>query len=84
MPQRIRPTISARANGEVVAERLRKGRDGGIPWILITDAQGNELITSDGPAGNVGCPVRPREVEWFMTMLRKTVQNLGAEPLGKI
>ncbi len=32
----------------------------------------------------MGCPVLEQEVEWFMTMLRKTARNLGEEQLGKI
>ena len=60
--------------GGDVAERLRKGRiEGGIPWITILDADGNELITSDRPDGsNIGCPILPDEIEYFLTMLRKT------------
>ena len=71
-------------NGKAVADRLRVGRDGGIPWILITDSSGKELVTSDGPGGNVGCPVTKPEVEWFMTMLRKTARNLGEEQLREV
>jgi hypothetical protein len=60
------------ANGKEVSDRLRKGRSGGIPWIVILDPEGNELATSDGPQGNIGCPVKPDEVGHFMTMVEKS------------
>ena len=71
-------------NGAAVAARLRGDRKGGIPWIVITDEQGIELITSDGPEGNIGCPVKPEEVEWFGTMIRRTARNLGEAEQVKI
>jgi hypothetical protein len=65
------------AHGAEVAGRLRGERGGGIPWIVITDSAGKELVTSDSPQGNIGCPVEPHEVSWFMDMLRKTRQTLS-------
>ena len=57
-------------NGEAVARKLRGDRTGGIPWMVITDASGTELITSDDPKnGNAGCPVTESERAWFMEML---------------
>jgi len=66
-------------NGAEVAQRLRGDRTGGIPWMIVTDADGAELVTSDGPNGNVGCPVRPEECEWFLAMIDRTAQRLSTE-----
>ena len=52
--------------GKELAAELRKGQGGGIPWMVILDGEGQPLVTSDGPKGNVGCPARPHEVEFFM------------------
>ena len=71
-------------NGEAVAKRLRGDRSGGIPWMVITDEWGTELITSDGPKGNCGCPVAPHEVAWFMTMIQKTARTLTKDQVAKI
>ena len=65
-------------HGAEVASELRGERSGGIPWMLITDSSGAELVTSDGPQGNVGCPVMPHETEWFLSMLDRTRQRLSA------
>ena len=48
---------------------------------MITDEHGKELICSDGPQGNIGCPVDDHEVEWFMTMIRKTARTLDEKQL---
>lgn len=66
-------------NGKEVAKRLRHGKGGGIPWMVILDGDGKELVTGDGPQGNIGCPVQPHEVEWFGQMIAKTAKNLDAE-----
>lgn len=66
-------------HGAEVAARLRKERGGGIPWMVILDAEGKELVTSDGPEGNCGCPVTPEEVAWFLTMIRKTSRHMDAK-----
>ena len=55
--------------GADVAMRLR-GEDGGIPWSVILDADGNTLISSDGPDGNIGYPMNEGEIDYFMEMLR--------------
>ena len=56
--------------GKEVVAKLRKGKSGGIPWMVILDKNGKELITSDGPDGNVGCPVKPKERKWFTHMIK--------------
>lgn len=65
-------------NGEAVAKRLRGERGGGIPWMVVVDAAGEELLTGDGPDGNIGCPVTEAEREWFMTILGRTRQHMSA------
>jgi len=69
-------------HGETVAEKLRQGHaGGGIPWMVILDADGKELVTSDAPEGNIGCPVQPAEVSWFLQMIEKTAPDLDDEEL---
>lgn len=71
-------------HGAEVASELRGERGGGIPWMLITDSSGAELVTSDGPQGNVGCPVMPHETEWFLSMLGRTRQHLTDEEFAAL
>ncbi len=71
-------------HGKEVQERLVKGRSGGLPWLVILDAQGRELATSVGPNGNIGCPVTEEEAAWFVEMLRRSRLRLTDEDLARI
>ena len=65
-------------NGQTVADRLRSGHTaGGIPWMVILDADGKQLVTSDGPRGNIGYPSEPHEIEYFVAMLNQSRKNLS-------
>ncbi len=57
-------------HGKEVAKSLRGDRGGGIPWMVITDSTGKELITGDGPGGNIGCPVSDAERAHFIEMVK--------------
>ena len=70
--------------GKEFAAKIRDNKPGGIPWFTILDAEGKKLITSDGPDGNVGFPVKPQEVEHFINMFQQTVTNIKPEQLQKI
>ena len=71
--------------GADVATSLRAGhKGGGIPWMTILDQQGKELVTADGPKGNVGCPAQPDEIAWFRTMLERTSRRLQPADLDAI
>ena len=67
--------------GAAVAKRLRKSRTGGIPWMVILDATGKELISSDGPKGNCGYPMLPHEIDHFLKMLRTTSTRTSEKQL---
>ena len=36
------------------------------------DSEGVELVNSDGPGGNIGCPISAEECAWFVDMIRKS------------
>ena len=58
------------------------GESMGVPFIVFADDHGQLIINSNRPvkskpAGeNVGYPALPVEIDWFMTMLKKTVPTL--------
>ncbi|MGB1929725.1 MAG: hypothetical protein ACPHO8_10470 [Mariniblastus sp.] len=58
--------------GQEMFDQMKKDLSGGMPWMVILDGDGKELITSVGPEGNVGCPVKPDEVDYFVEMIRST------------
>ena len=72
-------------DGAKVIEKLRAGHAAdGIPWMVVLDAEGKEVVTSDGPKGNVGCPAQPDEIAWFRTMLERSKKRLTAAELDSI
>ena len=70
--------------GKEFAAKIRDNKPGGIPWFVMLDAQGNKLITSDGPDGNVGFPVQPNEIDHFINMLKKTAQKIKPEQVEMV
>ncbi len=68
-------------HGDEIAGRLRGDRTGGIPWFAILDADGTELVSSDGPEGNIGCPVSKAECAYFVSMIEKTIRH---SPEGRV
>ena len=71
-------------NGKTVSAKLMNGRSGGLPWLVIFDADGTELATSVGPAGNVGCPVEPFEIEHFVSMIEQTCSATTRAKIGEL
>lgn len=69
--------------GEAVMDKLRKDRQGGLPWMVILDGDGNELISSVGPKGNVGCPAEPHEIDHFVDMIKQST-DASEEELTEI
>jgi len=80
----IKIDVDRNPNGDAVAKRLRGERRTGIPWMVILDADGTELVCSDAPTGNIGCPVEPEERAWFGEMLRRSTTRLGVDELAAI
>lgn len=59
--------------GAEVMDELKKEREGGMPWMVILDGDGKELVTSNDSEGtNVGCPVEDFEIEHFVNMIKQS------------
>ena len=52
--------------------------------MVILDADGKELISSDGPKGNIGYPTTPEEIGYFVTMIEKTRKRMSAKQVAAI
>lgn len=64
------------AGGEAEAKRLTEGRSVGYPWSVILDSEGKAVINSEGPGGNIGCPVSDDERAHFIEMIRTSRQRI--------
>jgi len=74
--------------GKELYAKLSGTTDGGVPWIVLLDAQGKELASGtnrdDQKAGNVGFPQEEAEIAWFGKMLvaaRSSISNAEIEEL---
>jgi hypothetical protein len=63
-------------NGRQVAEHLTRGRQHGIPFHAIFDIDGEMLIDSAGPLGNIGHPSGYEGKKYLRKMLLETRQRL--------
>ncbi|QDU36239.1 Nickel uptake substrate-specific transmembrane region [Maioricimonas rarisocia] len=65
-----------------IADRLRDGASGGIPWWAILDADGEKLVTSNKDDGdNIGNPSSPSGQAHFRIMLNKTAIRMTEEEI---
>ena len=71
-------------HGEEVAERLTGGKHFGIPFCAIFGADGELLITSESPVGNIGHPSGYEGKKYLRKMLVKTRSRLRDEQIDKI
>ncbi len=66
-------------NGKQAAVKLGHNADAGLPWMTILDSNGVEIINSDSPNGNIGCPITEQECGYFMTMIEQSKQRLTSQ-----
>ena len=61
-------------NGKAINERLKGKRGGGLPWMVILDAEGKEIVSSNAEpdGGNIGGPRSAEECAWFAEMLQRS------------
>lgn len=60
-----------------IALTLAGGKEQGVPWFAFIGPDGQPIVTSTGPKGNVGMPWQPHEVDHFETMLRTAKRHLS-------
>lgn len=71
--------------GQELLTKFNVARTTGIPWFVILDARGNNLMDSNGPSGkNIGYPGTAEEIEHFRAMLTATAINLTPEDIRKV
>jgi thiol:disulfide interchange protein len=74
--------------GKELSAKMRGERQGGLPWIVLLDAQGKELAAGndldDKEKANVGFPQAEPEIAWFGKMLasaRSSISDAEIEEL---
>ncbi len=77
------PRLNSPGSGKLLAELGgTAGGEGGVPFIIVLDAKGKLIISSNRPVKGkaevegIGYPAEPEEIDWFMTMLKKGAPSL--------
>jgi hypothetical protein len=73
-----------RSKGAREIEKRFVEREQGLPWFAFLDPEGQAIVTSVGPKGNVGMPWQPYEVEHFQAMLEKARKHLTGEEVAAL
>jgi hypothetical protein len=71
-------------NGVEVAERLTRGERQGVPFHAVFDGDGNLLIDSEGPLGNIGHPSGFEGKAHLKKMLLETRRNLSDAEVNEL
>ena len=76
--------------GGVAFENSIGGKDAGWPFLVILNADGKLIVNSYRPdeksstGDNIGYPVLPQEVDWFIVMLHRGAPSMSQHDLNKI
>lgn len=75
---------SRMAHSTEIIGKVRRTKGSSVPWMVIFDANGKELATSDSDDGNIGFPSEKKGISHFSKMIRDTAQNLSDEEVAEI
>jgi len=70
--------IDRMIGGKELLAKYRKSERSSIPWFCFVDPNGEVVVTSDGPNGNVGCPWTDEEIAAFGAILGEATRSLGS------
>ncbi|HEX8710388.1 MAG TPA: thioredoxin family protein, partial [Terracidiphilus sp.] len=76
--------------GGVEFENSIGGKDAGWPFLVILDSEGKPIVDSNRPSpkskagDNIGYPVLPQEVDWFIVMLQRGAPSLSRHDLDRV
>jgi hypothetical protein len=71
-------------DAQVLIGELREKKEGGVPWMIILDADGKPLITSDAESGNIGYPGEPESQVHWKKMLDATRHRLTDDDVAAL
>lgn len=73
--------------GKAMNDRLKGKRSGGLPWSVILDPDGKEIISSNAEetGENIGGPASVEECAWFIEMLKRSaIAGITASDLERV
>lgn len=83
--------LHANTPGGVAFEDSVGGKNAGWPYLVVLNPEGKVIVNSmrpdaKAPGGrtNIGYPVLPVEIDWFMTMMRRGAPELQPKELAEM
>lgn len=77
--------------GGVAFEDSVGGKGAGWPFLVMLDEHGKRIVDSNRPdpkektgKGNIGYPVAPEEVDWFVEMLRRGAPQISRQDVASV
>ena len=80
----VKVDVDRMSGGEKLAKRFGQTEEDGLPFFVILDADGAPLADSRADDGNVGFPVEPHEIAYFIETIRKTATSLDDDALAAL
>ncbi|MGA7524028.1 MAG: thioredoxin family protein [Acidobacteriaceae bacterium] len=81
----------ANTPGGVAFEGSVGGKDAGWPFLVILNAGGRPVVDSNRPdpksrtgKSNIGYPVAPEEIDWFVEMLHRGAPSLSSDDRSQV
>ncbi|HEU5351285.1 MAG TPA: thioredoxin family protein [Terracidiphilus sp.] len=78
------PNHADTPGGAELRSALGAEKEPGFPFIIMTDENGKPLVNSyrnGNSADNIGYPVLPQEIAWYIEMLKRAAPQLSAADL---
>ena len=66
------------------ALQQKLGGPAGLPYFAFLDAQGALIVNSKHNGQNIGYPGEPREIDWFIQMMKKAAPKMSDDDVKKI
>ena len=61
-----------------------RGKGKGIPFFEFRDDEGVMLVDSQSDKGNIGCPNKDSELDYFISMIKKVMAKITEEDLAAL
>lgn len=78
------PQNKALENPGAEALLQKLGGPQGLPYFAFLDAQGALIVNSMHDGQNIGYPAEPREIDWFVQMMKKAAPKMSDDDVRRI
>jgi thiol-disulfide isomerase/thioredoxin len=70
------------AGADALLKKL--GGPSGLPYSAFLDSAGAMIVNSKKDGENIGYPVQPQEIDWFVQMMKKAAPKISSDDLKTI